>query len=309
MESELLERVAELVRDRVPFVHATVVRAQAPTSVAVGDAALVHADGRIEGFVGGTCAQASVQVHGLAALEAGTPLLLRILPGAEHTAVEDGAVTVSNPCLSGGALEIFLEPRRPAPRLVVIGDTPTGRMVARLGEPLGFSVAPRGTPGSDDAALVVASHGRDEEGALEAALRAGVPYVGLVASRRRGAAVLAALDVPEDLRARVHTPAGLDLHARTAAEIALSILAEIVALRPQRPAPAAVRPAAGDAEVAAEGVEPAASEAAAAPAAPGTAVDPVCGMTVLAVEGSPHVQQGGTAVYFCSDHCRAAFLA
>jgi xanthine dehydrogenase accessory factor len=83
----------------------------------------------------------------------------------------------------------------------------------------------------EDLALVVASHGRDEEAALTAALLEGVPYVGLVASPRRGAAVRAALDVPEELKSHLHTPAGLDIHARTPAEIALSILAEIVSER------------------------------------------------------------------------------
>ena len=88
--------------------------------------------------------------------------------------------------------------------------------------------------------LVVASHGRGEEPALTAALRLGVPYVGLVASRIRGAGVLAALDVPDDQRSRVHSPAGLDIGGRTAAEIALSILAELVAERraAERHAPA-----------------------------------------------------------------------
>ena len=79
--------------------------------------------------------------------------------------------------------------------------------------------------------VVVASHGRDEEDALVAALGAGVPYVGLVASRRRGAAVVAGLDVDADARARVRTPAGLDLGARTPEEVAISILAELTAVK------------------------------------------------------------------------------
>lgn len=287
MSTDLAERAAELAEARVPFVQATVVRAQPPTSVKPGAAALLLADGRIEGFVGGTCAEASVQVHGLAALERGEPLLLRIQPGADDTAVSDGAVTVSNPCLSGGALEIFLEPRPPAPRLVVVGDTPIGRMLGVLGAPLGFAVDPGGEIRPDDAALVVASHGRGEEPALSAALQAGVGYVGLVASRRRGAAVLAALDVAPELRARVHTPAGLDIGARTAGEVALSILAEIVALRERHPGGGSVEP----------------------PAAPATAVDPVCGMTVLITDDALWAERDGVTAYFCSEHCRASFDA
>jgi xanthine dehydrogenase accessory factor len=274
----------DLVRARVPFVRATVVRAQHPTSSHAGDTALVRADGSIEGFVGGTCAESSVREYGLRALHAGEPLLLRIVPGGAPAGAEPGAVTVANPCLSGGSMEIFLEPLLPAPRVAVVGNTPIAHALVALGGPLGFAVEPGGDARPGDAALVVASHGRDEEPALTAALRAGVPYVGLVASRTRGAAVLASLDVPDELRARVHSPAGLDLGGGTAAEIALSILAELVA----------ERRAAARAEAAPE---------------PAVAVDPVCGMTVAAVPSSVHLPTEAGVVYFCCTGCRDAYVA
>jgi xanthine dehydrogenase accessory factor len=237
------ERERALEAARAPFVEATVVRVQRPTSVRPGDSALVLADGTIEGFVGGICAEESVRLHALRVLETGEPLLLRLTPepGEGEERPQDGAVTAHNPCLSGGGLEIFLRPRLPVPRLAVVGEAPVARALAEFGRTLGFEVCSE--PGDDLAALVVASHGRDEEAALGAALQDGVPYVGLVASARRGAAVRAALDVPDPLRARLHSPAGLAIGARTAQEIALSILAEIVAerraLTPQRPATAA----------------------------------------------------------------------
>jgi xanthine dehydrogenase accessory factor len=237
----LANRAAELEAGRVPFVHATVVRAGRPASVRAGATALVLGDGTIEGFVGGHCAEPSVRMQALRALETGEALLLRIEPGDGEAAAADGAVTVHNPCISGGALEIFLEPRVPKPRIHVVGDTPIAHALAALGAGLGYDVVAhaRGDvdPSSDDAAVVVASHGRDEEPALSAALDAGVGYVGLVASRRRGEAVVAELGVGDDDRARVHTPAGLDIGARTPEEIALSILAEIVAARRPQTAP------------------------------------------------------------------------
>ncbi len=134
---------------------------------------------------------------------------------------------VHNPCLSGGTLELFLEAFEPPPLVLVVGDAPIARALRDLGAQLGYDLRPFDGPVPPDAAaVVVASHGRGEEPALSAALDAGVPYVGLVASPRRGAAVVAALDVAEDLKARIHTPAGLDIGARTAPEVALSILAE-----------------------------------------------------------------------------------
>jgi xanthine dehydrogenase accessory factor len=218
------------------FVSAVVVRAQRPSSVRPGDRATVRPDGAIEGFVGGACAEPSVRMHALRVLETGEPLLLRVVPGEDDLPAQEGAVTVQNPCLSGGALEIFLEPHIPAPRVGVVGETPIAAAIADLGPRVGLDVRPGA--GDDDLAVVVASHGRGEEDALARALRAGVAYVGLVASRRRGAAVvdyLRADGVTDDELARLRTPAGMDIGARAPEEIALSILAEIVAVRHAQP--------------------------------------------------------------------------
>jgi xanthine dehydrogenase accessory factor len=235
MTDRLAWRAEALADERVPFVQATVVRARRPASVRPGATALVLADGHIEGFVGGACAEESVRLHALRALETGEALLLRIEPGNGDADAIDGAVTVHNPCVSGGGLEIFLEPHLPPARVHVVGDTPVAFALAELGRDLGYDVAPSAGGelelGGDDAAVVVASHGRDEEHALVTALEAGIPYVGLVASRARGESVKDALDVRDEDRARLHTPAGLDIGARTPEEIALSILAEIVAMR------------------------------------------------------------------------------
>src|SRR3954471_5344429 len=281
--SDLARRAEELTAAREPFVTALVVRAQKPSSVTAGDSAVVLADGTIEGFVGGACAETCVRLHALRVLETGEPLVLRIVPDEVGREPEEGAVTVENPCLSGGALEIFLEPRLPAPRVTVLGDTPIAHALVSLGERLGYDA---GTDQlDDDLAVVVASHGRDEEDALERALRAGVPYGGLVASRRRGAAVVEELrargPLSEEDVARIRTPAGLDIGAQTAEEIALSILAEIVAVRR------------------AHHTVP----------TPGTAIDPVCGMEVAAAEPSPHVERDGRIVWFCSEGCRERFEA
>jgi xanthine dehydrogenase accessory factor len=294
IETQLADHVQRLRDAREPFVHATVVRAAAPTSVRPGDCALVLADGTIEGFVGGVCAQASVRLHAVRAMETGETILLRLVPGAASMGADqlaqDGVVVVNNPCLSGGALEIFLDPQLPAPRVVVAGDTPIAVAVAEVARAAGFDVV-RCEPGdvrpeSTDAATIVATHGTDEEIALARALEAGVGYVGLVASRRRGRAVREALDVPDALRALVHTPAGLDVGARTPGEIAVSILAEIVAER-----------TAGEAGHAAPRAEP----------APETAVDPVCGMEVVASDASIHLDAGGERFYFCCEGCRATY--
>jgi len=302
MPAAISGRARELAAQGESFVTATVVRAQRPTSVEAGDVALVLSDGSIEGFVGGSCAEHSVRANALEAMASGAPVLLRILPfagGQEAVAAEEGAVTVQNPCLSGGAIEVFLEPTLPAPRVVVVGDTPIATALARIGAELGFDVVVAGgEPRVGDLALVVAAHGQDELPALRRGLEAGLPYVGLVASRKRGDGVIGELrsdGVAKVDADRIDVPAGLAIGARTPAEIAVSILARIIEVRHGQ------RPDAGTASG-----SPLRS-AASAPAP--TAVDPICGMTVAAVAGTPSVAHDGATVYFCGEGCRASFRA
>lgn len=228
----LSERVAQLRRARTPFVHATVVRAQPPTSAHPGDEAILLADGTIEGFVGGHCAQNSVRKAALGALQVGQSVLLRVLPdGDVHFPEAPGACVVVNPCLSGGALEIFLAPEVPAPLVQIFGGTPIADAMVELCGILGYDVRRLDEPGSDpgDAtAVVIASLGGPEDEVIRAAVDAGVGYIGLVASRVRGASILDSLGLTEAERARVHTPVGLAIGAKTPAEIAVSIVAEVI---------------------------------------------------------------------------------
>ena len=323
----LSRRAEELAEQGRACVLATVVRAQHPTSVQAGNVALVLDDGTIQGFVGGVCAEHSVRVYSLKAIESGEAVLLRILPDAdagleidadadldaEQIAAmarvmpsEEGSVTVQNPCLSGGAIEVFLEPLLPAPRVVVVGETPIAAAVRRIGAELGLDVVgldgdvPGPSPG--DLALIVAAHGRDELHALRLGLQAELPYVGLVASPKRGAGVLAELradGVADELLELIDVPAGIEIGAETPAEIALSILAKVVAVRRGEHA----------GESASERRAPRAPSRAPAAAAPVIAVDPVCGMTVAAVAGTPSVELDGETIYFCCEGCKTKFVA
>ena len=281
------ERAQQLLAARTPFVLATVVRAQPPTSAYPGDEAILLADGTIEGFVGGQCAQNSVRKAALGALQAGESVLLRVLPdGDVHFPEAPGACVVVNPCLSGGSLEIFLAPQLPAPLIRVYGATPIADALIQLCGVLGYD-ARRDTNLSDTTAVVIASHGGPEAEIIRTALDNGVRYIGLVASKVRGDSILNPLDLSEDERARVHTPVGLAIGAKTPAEIAISIAAELIAGirggRLSRPVPLKGGPA--------------------------EAVDPVCGMTVPIGPATEHLQLAGTDYWFCGAGCRTAFAA
>jgi xanthine dehydrogenase accessory factor len=284
-------RVAELTATRVPFVHATVVRSQEPSSARPGDDAVILGDGRIEGFVGGQCAEESVRVAALDTLATGETLLLRVLPdGGEHFPESPRARVVVNPCLSGGALEIFLEPTLPAPLLAVVGSTPITDALVMMAGPLGFvgRQVDAGQVASGTTAVVIGTHGHGEGESIRAALDAGVGFVGLIASPKRGTEVLASIELTDEERARVRTPVGLDIGARTPEEIALSILAELVQ---------AVRR---------EGLTAAVGEPVDVPQ---QVIDPVCGMTVVVGPDTPHHRDGDGDHWFCATGCRDTYAA
>lgn len=292
--ADVAARAQQLRAERVPFVHARVIRAERPTSAKPGDEAVILSNGVIEGFVGGSCAEATVRAQALALFEQRQTRMLRITPHDETGAqVPADTVLAHNPCLSGGALEIFLEPVIPPPLVLVHGESPVARALVAVGKALGHDVLDPMAVGSfDDAwAVVVASHGRGEEEIVQEALRAGVPYVGLVASRKRGAAVTESLGLDEDQRARLHTPAGLDIGAVTAEEVALSIFTQIIALRPG--------PWRG-----AEDDHPHELPSDAVPS-----IDPVCGMSVAPVTASLHLDHLGVRWWFCGTGCLRAFSA
>jgi len=281
---QLSARAAELVAHRRRFVQATVVRAQCPTSARPGDAAIVLPDGTIEGFVGGQCAEESVRTAALEVLQHGDSTLLRILPdGSEDFPDTPGAITTINPCLSGGAIEVFLEPKFPAARIAVVGNTPIAEALVQFGTPLGFSVDRTSSSGAiaGSTAVIIASHGRDEVEFIRSALDAGVNFIGLVASKARGASVLESLELNSDERQVVRSPVGLDIGARTAEEIALSILAEVVR---------AVR---------VDGLHD--------PLPPETAIDPVCGMMVAISIDTEHLVHDGVDHWFCNPGCRTRY--
>lgn len=287
---DIAERARQLRHDRKPFVHATVVRAQHPTSAQAGDQAILLADGTIEGFVGGQCARDSVRKAAMGALQAGESVLLRVLPDGDlHFPDAPGACVVVNPCLSGGALEIFLAPQIPAPLVRIVGQTPIAEALAQICSVLGYEVSrDSGDGGFDGAtAVVIATHGGPEAETVRAALDAGVGYIGLVASQARGASVVDMLELGCCERGRVHTPVGLPIGAKTPAEIAVAIAAEMIS---------GIRSGAVDIS---EAVVPELR----------TAIDPVCGMTVTIVDDTPRLEIGGQDFWFCCPGCRTRYAA
>jgi xanthine dehydrogenase accessory factor len=273
-----------------PYALATVVRVVRPASTRRGDRALVTHDGALTGWVGGACSEPIVVREALRALADGEPRLVRIGPAGSGAGAPDDVVVAESRCASEGVVEVLIEPELPGPLLAVVGEGVAGRTLVQLARIVGWRVSDQFDPTQRADAVVVATMGHGDEDALASALRAGVGYVGLVASARRAAVVLDALrqrGVEEEALARVRSPAGLDLGPSTQEEIAVAILAQLVDWR--------------------HGLAAApADQAVAAVPAPAEAVDPVCGMTVT-VAGAPTAVRNGVAWYFCSVGCRDRF--
>lgn len=265
--AEVLIEAGRLAAEGKPYALATVLSVVRPASTRRGDRALVTLDGRVTGWIGGACSEPTVVREALRALADGESRVARMEGG----------------CASEGVVEVLIEPVVPAPALAIVGESPAARTLAELARTVGWRVRTDGVEDAD--AVVVATMGHGDEELLAAALAADAGYVGLVASARRAASVLAGLRArgltDEDVL-RVRAPAGLDLGPSSQEEIAVAILAELVAWRHTRPDESPV---------------------------PQEALDPVCGMTVSVEAAAERVVHEGVTVVFCSAHCRARFEA
>ena len=313
MFDDLLEQVTALKGQGKPFVLATVVACKPPTSAKAGAKAIVQPDGGFHGWVGGSCAQPLVTQESLKALQDGQSRLVLLAPRPEEADVGlEGTVLIPMTCQSEGTLAIYLEPFLPRPELIVIGQSPTARSLTVLGDSVGFRVSVCDPDASEElfpaadalvqeleavrgmigprSCVVVATMGHYDEDALEAALCGQASYVGLVASPKRGKAVidyLRAKGVSSEALDGVKYPAGLDIGAKTPEEVALSILTEIV----QRM------------RAAGEGVSPEPETQ----AAEAEAIDPICNMTVNVADARYISSHNGGTFYFCCPSCKQRF--
>ncbi len=245
------------------FVLATVVRTVAATAAKAGAKAVILSDGTIsQGWIGGGCARAAVLKAARDCLADGKSRLVSVQPeealeGQGHKAGEEqgGVRFAKNMCPSQGTMDIFVEPVLPRPQVVICGSSPVAVAIADLAKRSGFAVTVC-APAAEQSAfaeadqriegfalsvgeaaaryVVVSTQGRGDEAALLAALAIDADYVAFVGSRKKAEALKAALakrGISAERLARLKAPAGLDLGAITPDEIAISILAEIVAIR------------------------------------------------------------------------------
>jgi xanthine dehydrogenase accessory factor len=298
---DVVEQAAELARRGEEFALATVVWRQGPSSGQLGSRAIITREGQLFGWIGGACAEPVVLREAVRVIERREPRLLFLgTADVPDSQLPEGMLYIPMSCQSEGALQIYVEPVVPALDLVVVGETPMTRTLAELADTLGWSTRVieaaelSAADLTERSIVVIATQGHGDEEAVSAAVSAAPAFVGLVASRKRGEAVLAYLaerGVPQHLLDRVRTPVGLDLGRTTHQEIAVSVLAELVQRR-----------AAGE-------LTGSPSVGSVAPTPVAEVLDPVCGMTVTADDAHFPVEHDGTTYHFCCAGCSQAFAA
>lgn len=286
----VLGRAAKLQAEGRAFALATVTWRRGPSSGKGGSKAIIHPDGSVEGWMGGACARDSVVRQALEALTVGESRLL-VLGEHDH---RPGVETVSMACASEGAMEVYVEPVLPQPMVLIVGSSPMVDTLRRLVAVLGWRVSSTEDPSEAEnveprSFVVVASQGHYDEPAVQAALASPAAYIGLVASEKRASAVKEWLrdgGASEEALSRVRAPAGVDLGSTEHHEIAVAILAELVAFK-----------AAG------AGAQVTQVEM------PQEAIDPVCEMTVDVARARFVTEHEGETYYFCAAGCQRAFEA
>lgn len=334
----VIAKAAELKASGKPFALVTVVRAVSPTSAKPGAKALVEADGMIQGWIGGGCAQPAVIKMAKQAIIDGAARLIRISPNKEEV-IEEGIVDFGMTCHSGGTLDIFIDPVVARPALLIIGAAPAAQALCALATRVGFAVTAAfpdagkelfpdavqiidnleidNLAGVQTQFVVVATQGKRDEAGLEAALASGATYVAFIASARK------AQKLKEYLKERGHeparvdaiiAPAGVEIGAETPEEIALSVLADVVRVRRSgtltnvtlNVMPAMAAATASTAKPA-QGAGCCGGAPATAMGAATVAIDPVCGMTVNTQTAEHRHEYQGKTYYFCCEGCRHSF--
>jgi xanthine dehydrogenase accessory factor len=323
--NEFYETAADMKARGEPFAAVTVVRNEAPSSGKRGDKAIVGRDGVLRGWVGGGCVYAIVMKEVGEALTDGKPRLVRVSPEPQ-TAASEGVKEYKMTCHSGGSIDLYIEPVMPQPHLIVLGKSVIGRALLKVAKAVGYRLtvvnedaAPAAFPDADawrtnfdlsgiafDAAtfIVVATQGDNDEHALEAALSVISRYVGFVGSRKKRDGVFDYLKTKgfEDAQlAAVHAPVGLDIAGKTPEEVAVSILAEIIAEYRTKDTshlkfPVPQKTTFETAAKADDGL-------------PQIITNPVCSMPISKGMAKYILEHKGETFYFCCDGCKIKFEA
>lgn len=315
MFNQFLNKVSDLHQKKEAFAIAFVINRQLPSSGKPGDRAVIEKDGTLSGWIGGGCTRGIVIKEALLAIESGKPRIVNISPKGEVRA-KTGVMDYKMTCHSGGAVEVYIEAVLPKPHLLILGKSHVAMSLSRIAKAMDYqlSVLAKSAdeiafPDADliqeedaemkmvqpNSYIVVCTQGENDEQALAYALRSDASYISFIASRKKANAIfrnLRQMDFSFDDLKRIKTPAGLNINAKLPEEVAISILAEIIAhIRKEEP----------------EEQNASRHQLPVTNSNPNLFINPVCGIPVDKKTAKHIIDYEGEKYYFCCDGCKVTF--
>lgn len=311
MFNQYLNKVSELHQERAAFAIASVINRQMPSSGKPGDKAVIEKDGKVTGWIGGGCTRGIVIKEALDAIASGKPRIVNISPEGD-VQEKHGVMDYKMTCHSGGAVEIYIEPILPRPHILILGKSHVAMALSKIAKAMDYqvSVLAKGVdkiafPDVDaileeddsqsliqaNSYIIVCTQGENDEAALAYALRSKVEYLSFIASRKKANAIfrnLRQMDFTFDDLKRIKTPAGLDINAKLPEEVAISILAEVIAHLRREP------------EVEENVVKTSTANT-------NLFINPVCGVPVDKATAKHVIEYKDEQYYFCCDGCKISF--
>ncbi len=320
-DRELQLEIERSKESGAPLAMAMVVRREAPTSSKQGDKALIAKDGTVTGWIGGGCTKGIIIKEALEAMDHGTPRLVRIKPDG-GISDQKGVKNYTMTCMSGGTVEVYIEPIMQKSTLLIFGRSHIAKALCSLAAasnysvkvisdlaeqemfPLAdgvFSISTFNEKVKADDFIVVCTQGEDDENSLKAALSHNTKYLGFVASRRKANGIyktLRLMNVDNEQLARIKTPAGLDINAKTPEEVAISILAEIIQIKRE-----------GQEKESGNKLKMPEPVAETSALQEDLYINPVCKIPVQKSTAKHVIDYEDEKVYFCCDGCKVSFEA
>ena len=325
MFNEVAQKIQELLSKGEEFAVAQVIDRIAPSSGKVGDKAIILPSGQLIGWIGGGCVRGIVIKEALQVIERKRYRRVRISPQG-GTSESDNFKEYVMACQSEGTVEVLIEPVIPQPELVIIGKSNIARKLALLATHADFRVTAMGhdvdahlfpnavqvidgvdyqqIPNVSNKYIIITTQGELDEEAVEQAMHTGSPYIGFVASKKKAEKIrqyLADQNISNDRISILRSPVGIDINAKLAGEVGISILAEIIAHFRQKSAsdfiPLTI----------AEQSPPPAKEPKPSAFSDEYYINPVCQVPVSKKNPKHIIEYKGEKVYFCCDGCKVSF--
>ena len=309
LSQSTIKEIQESQEKNEPRALAMIIRRDAPSSGKPGDSAVITKEGEVKGWIGGGCTKGIVVKEALEAIQQQIPRLVRIEPKSDIPE-QEGVKNYKMTCASGGAVDVYIEPIIPMTNIIIFGRSHIAKSLCAIGEPAGFNMKVVSDLADDemfgntstqtlkefdrstdlsDSYVVVCTQGEDDANSLAAAIETNPKYLSFVASYKKANSIFMELKrngVPHDTLVKIKTPAGIDINAKTAEEVAISILAQIVEAK---------RSASNSTsnEVTEELED--------------LYINPVCNIPVQKSTAKHVLDYKGEKVYFCCDGCKVSF--